>query len=421
MRKCISKKLSFNPIPIYSKNNQEMIRQQPQDQQEEKFYCSKHPGTEAVVFCEACSGIHGCTGYWCKDCDEDFHKFFPDHQREEPKHIETKACEKHPGHHTEEIFCWKTNTFHCSMCGYEEHIEGDTIPNAVKKGLEEIGKDYTQIGENIEKLSEQKKGVLFELSDSERNPTNLEFQFQEAKNFIQETFNQLREALDKKEKALMEEVEKVFNPKIENLNKEVSDLDELIEGGEKAMESYNELITTKKGVELMKGISVMKIEGEKEVATLNNYKTNPIIHNGFETITREREFLIERINNLGRIVDGTNIPAPQGVSAEDIRKDYISFSWNPVKLPNDNVSVTYQVFMKNILDPNSEWKELQNSSSHSCSRSNLYCGTNYGFKIYTICNGKRSVDYLSCGFKTVIFSFRIYSYFVLFIFFLRMY
>lgn len=381
---------------------------QKQQEQVEKFYCPKHPDREATVFCESCSGIHGCTGYWCKVCDEEFHKFFPDHQREEPKIFEKKMCEKHPGHNTEEIFCWKTNTFHCSMCGYDEHIEGDTIPNAIEKGLKEIGEDYTQIGKNIEKLSEQRKEVLFELNDNERNPKNLEFQLQEARTYVQETFNQLREALDKREKALLEEVEKIFSPKINKLTKEVSDLDELIEGGEKAMESYNELIATKKGVELMRGISVIKKEGKKEVTTLNNYETNPIIHNEFEILSNERDWLIERINSFGRIADSTNIPAPQSILSTETTKEYINIKWNPPKSIKTDEKISYQVLMKKTTDPDSEWKECYSWTRADCSRSNLQCSTNYSFRIYTIFEGKRSGNYLSYACRTVKWLFCIF-------------
>ena len=71
----------------------------------EMFFCSNHPDVEAAIFCETCSAMQGCTGYWCKGCDDRVHTFFSGHKRVTPKRIKRdKMCDKHPGHSAEEIY-----------------------------------------------------------------------------------------------------------------------------------------------------------------------------------------------------------------------------------------------------------------------------------------------------------------------------
>ena len=142
----------------------------------EMFFCSNHPDVEATVFCETCNTMQGCTGYWCKDCDNHMHTFFPGHQRVTPKCIKRdKMCDKHPGHSAEEIYCWSTKTLRCSMCACEEGLKGCAIPVAIDEIIKDTEKDCEKINSNIEKLSDHKSSAAFELGD-ERNPKNLETQ-----------------------------------------------------------------------------------------------------------------------------------------------------------------------------------------------------------------------------------------------------
>ena len=178
-----------------------MIRTQQQQQQQqwqEKFFCNNHPGTEAVVFCEECSAISGCSGYWCRECDKKMHEMFPAHKRTEPRPFEKKACKKHPNQNAEEIFCWETKTFHCPYCAWENKISGDNVPDAVDKVIRDSERNYQDLRNSLKTLSERKDKISFELN-GEVNSKNLERQKQEAQSAIHSAFNQMRELLDQRE------------------------------------------------------------------------------------------------------------------------------------------------------------------------------------------------------------------------------
>ena len=123
-------------------------RQQQQQEQEEKFFCNSHPSVEAAAFCEECSKMQGCSGYWCRGCDEVMHRMLPTHQRTKPKRVEKKMCKKHPNYNAEEIFCWETTTFHCSLCAQESKVSGDKVEDAVGKAIQSTEKIFQGFNSN---------------------------------------------------------------------------------------------------------------------------------------------------------------------------------------------------------------------------------------------------------------------------------
>ena len=122
-----------------------------QQQWQEKFFCNSHPGTEAVVFCEECSAIPGCSGYWCRECDKKMHEMFPAHKRTELRPFEKKA----------------------EMC-------------------------FQDLRNSLKTLSEHRDKISFE-RDDDANSDSLERQKEEAQSAIHSAFNQMRELLDQRE------------------------------------------------------------------------------------------------------------------------------------------------------------------------------------------------------------------------------
>lgn len=365
------------------------------------FTCNNHPNVEAVTFCEECRTMKGCSGYWCKECNDSIHKMFASHQRSEPKLVERKMCSIHPDRDAEEIFCWETKTFHCVLCACEEGIKGDTIPKAIEKITEDSKSGYPQLQKNIEKLSERKNKILFDLN-GDKNPNNLEDQMREAISSIHSTFNELREAIDNRENALLKEVETYFNSRIEQFNNEAAELNEVIEKGNTILDLYNKLSTEKKkkkkNAELLKKLVDVRSVIEETTNVVNKYEDSPIIQASTKVFFESNHDLIQRINNLGKVTETTDIPAPQDFRTIEVMSNYVKLVWNSSET---TLPITYQVMLKKADNPNNIWTECYNGPETKCRCTNLQRLTNYTFMVIPHYKSMKSANYSTCSALTV--------------------
>ena len=364
----------------------------------ERFCCSNHPDVEAAVFCETCSAMQGCTGYWCKDCDNYMHAFFPGHQRVTPKHIEkSKMCDKHPGHSAEEIYCWETKTLRCSMCACEEGVRGCTIPVAIDNIIRDAEKDCEQINSSIKKLSESRDTVAFELND-ERNPKNLETQMRDAKEKAQAAFNQLRQALDQRERTVLEKIEETFTSRTSTLSEQARELGDVIEAGKEIIESYKTLSTATKDAILLK--KLLKLKGETENVTALNRKcdASPVVSVAIEFVFKEKDDIIQQISSYGKVIEGINLPAPSNFRSTKTKWNSIDLAWDPVSTSS---FVTYKVMAKKKSDAEDKWRACYNGQEAMCKCENLDQGTDYMFKLFTSYKGTESLSIVTCSARTV--------------------
>lgn len=374
-----------------------MIFEKPNQQ---NFFCNNHPNVKAVTFCETCAAMPGCTGYWCADCDNLVHKMFPGHQRTTPRVHERKMCDKHPDQNAEMIFCWETKTFHCPLCACERGLKGDTIPTAIDKCIEDSKTELGQLNDSIEKLSERKNKILFEL-DGENNPQNLEKQMDEALRSIKTTFDRLRELIEQREKTLLEKVEKEFNERIEQFTKEAAEISEVIDRGNEVIQTFNTLLPVpeNKSANSLKKIIGIKIETERAVDMVKKFEADSLLSVTTKVLFEGIDSITEGIENLCEITRTTNIPAPQEFKTTDITCNDISLSWDPI--PERVPSISYQVLYTETFEDDDKWKECYRGTETECRCSNLKSGTSYSFKITTIFKEIASINHSICFTRTV--------------------
>lgn len=361
--------------------------------------CCNHPSVEAVAFCGTCSTMQGCSGFFCKKCDDAVHKLFVAHRRTEPKCLDAKACRKHPGHSVEEAFCWETRTFHCCMCGLKNKIDSEAVPTAIDRLVKTLGEDCAQLKNDIRKLSGRKAVISSELNDP-MNPINLEAQMREALNEIQACFSRLKALLEQREKAFMEYVESKFNARTEKLENELVEVSDAIEKGNEILESYKTMLSgpTGKDANLLKELLEMKNECEVISLIAKRCETLPII----QTETRiffdgENDFR-ELVKSYGSITETTNIPPPQDFRVTKIDPATIELRWSPLETSHQ---VAYRVMNKKTDSPDEEWVESYTGTGTKCVCIGLQPSTSYAFKIFVIYDGMKSPYYNTCNGQTV--------------------
>lgn len=370
---------------------------------EPKFSCNSHPDVEAVVLCETCTAMPGCTGYWCEDCDKSMHKMFPDHKRVNPRAYERKMCDKHQNQNTETVFCWETETFHCPLCACESGIKGDTIPTAISKCIKDSKKKQKELRDSLEKLSERKSIIMFELS-GEENPNNLEKQTGEIMNKIKTTFNKLRELIDRREKTLLEEVEKQFNERFEELSKEATEISETIERGNENLQTYDTLLhdVERKDPSILKKFLDVKSETERAADIMKKFEAKPLFQVLAKVSFENIDELIEEIENLGVATRSIDLPAAQSFKVKRTGYDHVDLTWKP--LPGKTSSITYKVLYKKDTWAEEKWKECYNGAETECNCSNLKGDTSYIFKLIPMYKEIMGSNHSTCSAQTVDFN-----------------
>lgn len=376
---------------------------------EQKFFCNNHPDVEAVAFCEACTAMEGWNGFWCKDCDELVHRITPIHKRVEPKLCQLKTCGKHPDQNAETVFCWETETFHCPLCAWEDKINGYTIPTAIDKYIEISKTNSKELRDSLGKLLERKSKIMFELS-GEENPNNLEKQMKEAMNEIKTTFNKLRDTIEVREKTILEEMEKQFNERIEELNKEATEISEIVERGNEVLQTYDTLLhdVERKDPNLLKKFLEVKSETERAADTAKKFEANPLFQVLVKVSFESSDELIEEIENLGVVTRSVDLPEPQDFNVKGTGYDYVDLTWKP--LSGKTSSITYKILYKENTLAEEKWTECYNGAETECKCSNLKEGTNYTFKLIPMYKEVMGSNHSTCSARTVYFNI-LHTYF----------
>ena len=367
-------------------------RQQQQQEQEEKFFCNSHPSVEAAAFCEECSTMQGCSGYWCRECDKKIHEVFPTHQRTKPKRVEKKMCKKHPNYNAEEIFCWETKTFHCPLCAWESKISGDKITDAVDKAIQSTEKIFQGLEASRKKLSERKDKISFGLY-GDSNPNSLELQKSQALSEIRSAFEKMRKVLDQRENDLLSEVEKSFDTQTECFNNEIKEISEAIEKCEKFVQEHAAVPSARKDASLLRKLLEMENEAKEVSSTAENLEKEPVVQiTTTKVVTfEEKEKIVESLRSLGRIVETVDLPAPLNLRPINNGRDYIDFSWDKVERAS-----TYQVMSKKTSSSDDEWVEVYNGPDMQTRCSNLEISTEYTFRVTPMYRGIKSVNASTC-------------------------
>lgn len=309
-------------------------------------------------------------------------------------------CDVHPGNSTEEIFCWETKSFHCPLCAHENGIRGERVCEAVARIIEDSESGYSQMQNSLKKLSERRDRILFEIND-EKNPLNLESQMEEALTAIHTTFNGLRESLEQRERALLEEVESCFNASIDQLSNEAEEITGVLERGTAVSElrdSFTAATTAERDAELLRNFVEMRSVSEKAKTLIKKYESSPIIQTSIRVMLECTDTLTEKLKEVGRIVRDTNIPAPQNLKTTKIMSTYVDLAWDPSET---TLPITYQVMLKKANDPDGEWTECYNGPEIQYRCSNLQELTNYTFEVIPNYRGMRSANCSTCSVLTV--------------------
>lgn len=364
---------------------------------QDKIYCVNHPSVEAEVFCDTCSTMRGCSGYFCGECDKMVHKIFVTHQIANPNVCpDKKPCDKHPGHNTEEAFCWESKTFHCAECAHDANVESEVIPTAVDKALESLKVGYSQLEDNLKRLSDHRDKISSELNGD--NNTNLEVQMEAVRTSIQSSFNHLRMMLEKREKVLLEEAENYFNTKITQFNEETTEITDAIEEGNVILGSFDSFLTAKKDAELLKKLVDARDKVGKVINVVEKSESHPVIHTETKVDFNGIEGFVEKILNMGKFVKITNMPAPLDFRYTEITLNSIKLTWDPLKTA---LPITYRVLYKETFDSDEKWTECYNGQKTECKCSHLRESTGYVFRVYAIYEESKSIYYNTCSARTV--------------------
>ena len=211
----------------------------------------------------------------------------------------------------------------------------------------------------------------------------------------------MRCAIDQREKSLIKEVEKLFTLKMGVIEKMSSELSEAIEEGEKVLESYKAMSLEIKGKDvasLKKLLSLKKAINKTKFATSGRCQTRNIVHVATEVSFQERDELIKRINDIGKITETTNLPAPHNFRGTQSGHNSIYLAWDAA---TTGLPVTYSIMSKMNNDTEDKWSECYNDSKTKITLKNFKTNTAYSFKIFTIYNGAKSTNCATCLVETV--------------------
>lgn len=315
--------------------------------------------------------------------------------------LDKLQCPKHPDHCSTEVFCLETKEFHCELCANEKNIKCESITSAIDKLVGNAGNESTQLKESLEQLSKHKDKLEFESSD-DRNPNNISYLIQKARDDIESTFDQLRELIEERKKDLLDELE-ALNTKIgESYNDEISEINGILDNGRDVLQRYEDIQPGERDkhyLDTLIDLSSLSIKASEE---LRKCEPKPIVSSRVAFVIEEKEKLIDQFKKIGSISESVEIPIPQSFSVSSKDQKSISLAWSSAAaVVGAGVPAAYRVEMKRDADGNDKWNECYNGSGTSYKCDNLKESTGYSFRIYSVYQGVKSVGVKTCSAQTV--------------------
>ena len=371
-------------------------------------FCSNtsHPNRVATIYCTECKK------FYCAECEENIHNtFYPDHNMFVMHNFATTTtttttttipdtsisppssadfhimkCKKH-SESPLNYFCKNHFCLCCAECQLKggDHNGCSIIPfSAVDMGIVKSNLD-TIVREFETNLNGAKN---FPADILERKQSLYEERTNDITNKIRKTFDEMREAIDRKETELLNRVEEIFNESINSISTisvELNDLDDIEEALNYAKEAQHNWDDSD-AREMIQKVSEIN-ESAKKIEALSRRVADVMTEDIILNVTLD-DSIAQKIERNCEVKYTSSVYVPK-LKVENVGSNEVTFSWNSAPA----AGTVYSIYQKK-----KNTKSIYNvykCESLQCTVGNLEPCTEYTFWMVALFGGSLGCKSLS--------------------------